>query len=89
MHGLTHHHDALRFVVLVDRLYDREVPVLLSLAPVGGADADGRAAASEPGDGVLEDLFSAELLRSGYRKKYLRALSRLASLARDGLVLSR
>ena len=89
VHGLTHHHDALRFVVLVDRLYDREVPVLLSLAPAGGAEADGRAAASEPGDGVLEDLFSAELLRSGYRKKYLRALSRLASLARDGLVLSR
>ncbi|MGP9539848.1 cell division protein ZapE [Brachybacterium sp. AOP43-C2-M15] len=72
MHGLSHHHDALRFVVLVDRLYDREVPMVVSLE-------DGA------GDGtVLEDLFSAELLRSGYRKKYLRALSRLASLANDG-----
>lgn len=76
MHGLTHHHDALRFVVLVDRLYDREVPMLISLA--GGT-----------APGALEDLFSAELLRSGYRKKYFRALSRLASLTRDGGALRR
>ena len=76
MHGLTHHHDALRFVVLVDRLYDREVPVLISLA--GGS-----------GSGILEDLFSAELLRSGYRKKYLRALSRIATLTNDGGALLR
>ncbi|WP_394214775.1 cell division protein ZapE [Brachybacterium vulturis] len=76
MHGLTHHHDALRFVVLVDRLYDREVPTLISL--------DG---ASAPG--VLEDLFSAELLHSGYRKKYLRSLSRLASLTGEGAALLR
>jgi cell division protein ZapE len=114
LHGLAHHHDALRFVVLVDRLYDREVPVLLSLGAedgsgsggtAAGGTADGRAAdaaagddegaaagegsAAELRDGVLEDLFSAELLRSGYRKKYFRALSRLASLARDGRVLSR
>src|SRR5699024_397913 len=68
--------DALRFVVLVDRLYDREVPVLASL--------DGGAA-----PGVLADLFSDELLRSGYRKKYLRALSRLASLTDDGGALLR
>jgi len=72
LHGLTHHHDALRFVVLVDRLYDREVPMLVSLA------------AQPENSAVLEDLFSEELLRSGYRKKYLRALSRLASLAHDG-----
>ncbi len=103
MHGLTHHHDALRFVVLVDRLYDREVPVLLSLTPpddgAAGARAGTASGADEAtatdeggasvGDGVLEDLFSAELLRSGYRKKYFRALSRLASLARDGRTLSR
>ncbi|MBP2382574.1 cell division protein ZapE [Brachybacterium sacelli] len=69
LHGLTHHHDALRFVVLVDRLYDREVPALIS---------------SGPGAGIVEDLFAPELLRSGYRKKYYRALSRLASLAHDG-----
>lgn len=66
---LTHHHDALRFVVLVDRLYDREVPTPLSAAD----DAE-----------VVAELFTAELLRSGYRKKYYRALSRLASLAHDG-----
>ncbi|MDN6303868.1 MAG: cell division protein ZapE, partial [Brachybacterium sp.] len=76
MHGLTHHHDALRFVVLVDRLYDREVPALVSLA---GAAAPG----------VLDDLFSEELLRSGYRKKYLRSLSRLASITNDGGALLR
>jgi len=102
VHGLTHHHDALRFVVLVDRLYDREVPMLIaqSGAPSAGADttsdADttpgaGSAAerAGEHPDRVLDDLFSPELLRSGYRKKYLRALSRLASLANDGDALLR
>ncbi|AXK44905.1 cell division protein ZapE [Brachybacterium saurashtrense] len=93
LHGLTHHHDALRFVVLVDRLYDREVPVLLSAAPAGGpgsGDAqEAEHAAVPPEEGAaaahaVRDLFSEELLRSGYRKKYLRALSRLASLADDG-----
>ena len=48
--------DALRLVVLVDRLYDRDVPVLL-----GGSGSAG--------------LFSPAMLRGGYRKKYLRALS--------------
>ncbi|PMC75715.1 cell division protein ZapE [Brachybacterium sp. UMB0905] len=72
--GLTHHHDALRFVVLIDRLYDQQIPVLLSLAGAGD-------------QGVLEDLFTPEMLTSGYRKKYLRALSRLASLTRDGAAL--
>lgn len=56
---------ALRLVVLVDRLYDRDVPVLAS-----GAS--------------LERLFSQEMLRGGYRKKYFRAISRLVALARDG-----
>ncbi len=56
---------ALRLVVLVDRLYDRDVPVLL-----GGAGE--------------HDLFSADMLRGGYRKKYYRALSRLGALAADG-----
>jgi cell division protein ZapE len=55
---------ALRFVVLVDRLYDRDVPVATS--------------------GIaLDELFPAELLAGGYRKKYLRALSRLTALARQ------
>ncbi|MGW7574576.1 cell division protein ZapE [Streptomyces sp. NPDC054765] len=55
---------ALRLVVLADRLYDREVPVLTS----------GKA---------FDELFSEEMLRGGYRKKYFRAISRLTALARD------
>jgi len=55
---------ALRFVVFVDRLYDRDIPVATS--------------------GVrLDRLFPDELLRGGYRKKYLRTLSRLTALARQ------
>ncbi|MGW1838364.1 cell division protein ZapE [Streptomyces sp. NPDC002067] len=55
---------ALRLVVLADRLYDREVPVITS----------GKA---------FDELFSEEMLRGGYRKKYFRAISRLTALARD------
>ncbi|UQA92533.1 cell division protein ZapE [Streptomyces halobius] len=55
---------ALRLVVLADRLYDREVPVLASGKP-------------------FDELFSDEMLRGGYRKKYFRAISRLTALARD------
>ena len=55
---------ALRLVVLADRLYDRDVPVLSSGVP-------------------LDRLFPAELLSGGYRKKYLRAVSRLTALARQ------
>ncbi|MGK5630380.1 cell division protein ZapE [Streptomyces sp. URMC 123] len=55
---------ALRLVVLADRLYDREVPVLAS--------------------GVrFDEIFSEEMLKGGYRKKYFRAISRLTALARD------
>lgn len=62
---------ALRLVVLADRLYDREVPVLASGRP-------------------FDELFSEEMLKGGYRKKYFRAISRLTALARDakGLVAS-
>ena len=56
---------ALRLVVLVDRLYDRDLPVATSGVPLDG-------------------LFPAELLAGGYRKKYLRAISRLTALARQG-----
>lgn len=56
---------ALRLVVLVDRLYDRDVPVVASGVP-------------------LDRLFTEDLLRGGYRKKYFRAVSRLVALARDG-----
>jgi len=56
---------ALRVVVLADRLYDRDVPVLAS--------------------GVAFDrLFPEEMLAGGYRKKYLRAVSRLVALTREG-----
>ncbi|MDT0266296.1 cell division protein ZapE [Streptomyces sp. DSM 44915] len=55
---------ALRLVVLADRLYDREIPVLASGAP-------------------FDELFSEEMRRGGYRKKYFRAISRLTALARD------
>ncbi len=55
---------ALRLVVLADRLYDREVPVV---------------AAGKPFDA----LFSEDMLKGGYRKKYFRAISRLTALARD------
>jgi cell division protein ZapE len=55
---------ALRLVVLADRLYDRDVPVLTSGVP-------------------LDRLFPDELLNGGYRKKYLRAVSRLTALARQ------
>ena len=60
---------ALRLVVLIDRLYDRKVPVIASGSPLG-------------------DLFTPELLRGGYRKKYLRAISRITALARDGVALA-
>jgi cell division protein ZapE len=56
---------ALRLVVLADRLYDRDVPVVASGVP-------------------LDRLFTPDLLRGGYRKKYFRATSRLVALAREG-----
>ncbi|SDP69012.1 cell division protein ZapE [Streptomyces sp. cf386] len=55
---------ALRLVVLADRLYDREVPVLAAGVP-------------------FDQLFSEDMLKGGYRKKYFRAISRLTALARD------
>ncbi len=56
---------ALRWVVLIDRLYDRTIPVRASGVP-------------------LDELFTPEMLRGGYRKKYLRATSRILALAREG-----
>jgi len=66
---LTDQSEALRLVVLVDRLYDQDVPVVL-----GGSGTEG--------------LFGEAMLRGGYRKKYLRALSRLEALAERGRVLA-
>lgn len=57
--------EALRTVVLIDRLYDRDIPVRSSGVPV-------------------DRIFSDEMLRGGYRKKYRRALSRIVALAHLG-----
>ncbi|EST37258.1 hypothetical protein N566_13915 [Streptomycetaceae bacterium MP113-05] len=65
VHPVPDQATALRLVVLADRLYDREVPVLASGTP-------------------FDRLFSEEMLAGGYRKKYLRAVSRLTALAREG-----
>ncbi|MDP9183320.1 MAG: cell division protein ZapE, partial [Actinomycetota bacterium] len=56
---------ALRLVVLVDRLYDRDLAVATSGAP-------------------LDHVFPPDMLSGGYRKKYLRCISRLTALARQG-----
>jgi cell division protein ZapE len=61
---LTDQAEALRWVVLIDRLYDREIPIAYSGVEIGG-------------------LFSPEMLSGGYRKKYLRALSRASALSRE------
>ena len=60
---------ALRLVVLVDRLYDSDVPVLL-------------------GGGGTGAVFPSAMLDGGYRKKYLRALSRLGELTERGAGLA-
>jgi cell division protein ZapE len=65
VHPVTDQNVGLRLVVLADRLYDRDVPVVVSGVPV-------------------DELFAAELLDGGYRKKYLRAISRLVALVREG-----
>ncbi|MDL9936411.1 cell division protein ZapE [Gordonia sp. ABSL1-1] len=54
---------ALRLVVLADRLYDANVPVMVS-------------------GSKLDEIFTDEMLAGGYRKKYLRATSRLLALSR-------
>lgn len=62
VHQLSQQDVALRLVVLVDRLYDQDVPVAASGWSLG-------------------KVFAPEMLKGGYRKKYFRALSRLAALA--------
>jgi cell division protein ZapE len=67
LRGVQPLHDqasALRWVVLIDRIYDRSIPVRASGTP-------------------LDTIFTPEMLRGGYRKKYLRATSRILALARD------
>jgi cell division protein ZapE len=61
---VTDQGQALRWVVFIDRLYDRQIPVSFSGCQI-------------------TELFSAQMLKGGYRKKYLRALSRLTALSRE------
>jgi len=61
---VTDQAQALRWVVFIDRLYDRQIPVSFSGCQIS-------------------ELFSAQMLKGGYRKKYLRALSRLTALSRE------
>lgn len=54
---------ALRLVAFADRLYDADIPVVVSGAK-------------------LDEIFTPEMVAGGYRKKYLRATSRLLALSR-------
>lgn len=55
---LANQMDALRFVALVDRIYDAQLPVYATGIP-------------------LDEAFAGDMMSGGYRKKYLRAQSRL------------
>ena len=66
LHPVHDQNVALRLVVLADRLYDADVPVVVSGEGLGG-------------------LYPPELLSGGYRKKYLRSLSRLTALSREAV----
>jgi cell division protein ZapE len=55
--------DALRWVALVDRLYDAQVRIIASGTP-------------------LDQVYPESMLSGGYRKKYLRAASRVVALTR-------
>lgn len=61
VHTLTDQSDALRFVALVDRLYDAQVRIIATGTP-------------------LDAVFGDDMVAGGYRKKYLRAVSRLIAL---------
>jgi cell division protein ZapE len=57
--------EALRFVALVDRLYDAQVRIVAGGTP-------------------LDRVFGEDMLAGGYRKKYLRAISRLVAMTHAG-----
>lgn len=59
---ITDNELGLRMVTLIDRMYDLQIPLLVSGISLG-------------------ELFSPELLASGYAKKYLRTSSRLVELS--------
>lgn len=61
--AFTDQTDALRWVALVDRLYDAQVRIVASGTP-------------------LDQVYPDTMLEGGYRKKYLRAASRVVALTR-------
>jgi cell division protein ZapE len=61
--AFTDQTDALRWVALVDRLYDAQVRIVASGTP-------------------LDQVYPDTMLNGGYRKKYLRAASRVVALTR-------
>ena len=61
--AFTDQTDALRWVALVDRLYDAQVRIVASGTP-------------------LDQVYPDAMLNGGYRKKYLRAASRVVALTR-------
>ncbi|NII39939.1 cell division protein ZapE [Curtobacterium flaccumfaciens] len=61
--AFTDQTDALRWVALVDRLYDAQVRIVASGVP-------------------LDTVYPEVMLEGGYRKKYLRAASRVVALTR-------
>jgi len=61
--AFTDQTDALRWVALVDRLYDAQVRIVASGIP-------------------LDTVYPEVMLEGGYRKKYLRAASRVVALTR-------
>lgn len=58
--------DALRFVALIDRVYDAQIPISSTGVP-------------------LDQVFADEMLEGGYRKKYLRCMSRLVALTTEDM----
>ena len=62
VYALTDQNDALRFVGLVDRAYELQIPIHASGTPP-------------------TEIFPQHFLEGGYRKKYLRAISRLGALS--------
>ncbi|MGO3146966.1 MAG: cell division protein ZapE [Leucobacter sp.] len=61
VHEITDQSAALRFVAFIDRVYDAQIPLRATGAP-------------------LTKIFGGGMLDGGYRKKYLRCMSRLNAL---------
>jgi cell division protein ZapE len=66
--AFTDQNDALRFVALVDRLYDADIPIRATGVAV-------------------DEVFPEDMLAGGFRKKYLRAQSRLVALTHREILL--